>query len=70
VAGMPDILKVEVITPKAGRSRVQIDFTGDDDGVAAINRKLAQEDIMVYGFNEEIKDLEALFMGVTKGLVT
>ena len=70
VVGMPDILKVEVITPKTGRSRVQIDFTGDDDGVAAINRKLAQEDIMVYGFNEEIKDLEALFMGVTKGLVT
>jgi len=70
VAGMDDILKVEVIAPKAGRSRVQIDFAGDDDGVAAINRKLAQEDIMVYGFNEEIKDLESLFMGVTKGLVT
>jgi len=70
VIGMPDVLQVEIIEPKAGRARVRIDFAGDEDGVATINQKLNQADILIYGFNEEIKDLEALFMGVTKGIVT
>ena len=70
VAGLPDVMQVEILEPKNGRSRVRIDFTGDDDGVADLNRKLSQADILVYGFNEEIKDLESLFMGVTKGIVT
>ena len=70
VADLSDVMQVEIIEPKNGRSRVRIDFTGDDDGVADLNRKLSQADILVYGFNEEIKDLESLFMGVTKGIVT
>jgi len=40
VAGMPDVIAVEVLEPKAGRSRIRIDFTGDDEGIAAINQKL------------------------------
>jgi ABC-2 type transport system ATP-binding protein len=70
VATMGDVLRVEVIDPKSGRSRVRIDFGGDDDGVAAINQKLANAGISVMGFNEEIKDLESVFMSVTKGIVT
>lgn len=70
VGGIQDILQVQIIAPKNGRSRVQIDFAGDDDGVAAINRTLNQADIMIYGFNEETKDLESMFMRVTKGIVT
>ena len=70
VGGMPNVVNVEVLDPKSGRSRVRIDFTGDDDGVAAINQKLNSENIAILGFNEETKDLEAMFMRVTKGMVT
>ena len=70
VSGMADVRNVEMIAPKANRYRVQIDFLGDDDGVAALNRKLASESIAVVGFQEEIRDLESVFMGVTKGIVT
>jgi ABC-2 type transport system ATP-binding protein len=70
VAGMPDIVNVEILDQKGGRSRVRIDFTGDDDGVAAINQKLSAEGISILGFSEETKDLESMFMRVTKGIVT
>ncbi|MFW5747979.1 MAG: ABC transporter ATP-binding protein [Chloroflexota bacterium] len=70
VGGIEGVLNVQILTPKGGRSRVQIDFNGDEDGVAAINQKLNQADILIYSFNEEVKDLEALFMGVTQGIVT
>lgn len=70
VSGRDDVETVEIIEPKGGRSRVQIDFTGDDDGVAALNSLLSKADIMIFGFNEETKDLESMFMRVTKGIVT
>jgi ABC-2 type transport system ATP-binding protein len=70
IAGMPDVVNVEILEAKAGRDRVRIDFTGDDDGVAAINQKLHGAGIAILGFTEETKDLEAMFMRVTKGIVT
>lgn len=66
----PDVMTVEIIAPKGSRSRVRIDYQGNEDGVAEINQKLIAESIAVLGFVEEKKDLEALFMGVTKGIVT
>lgn len=70
VSGRDDVAGVQIIEPKGGRSRVQIDFTGDDDGVAALNSLLSKADIMIFGFSEETKDLESMFMRVTKGMVT
>ncbi|MCA9889216.1 MAG: ABC transporter ATP-binding protein [Anaerolineae bacterium] len=70
VMGIRDVTGAEIITPKAGRFRVRIDFTGDDEGIAAINRALVTADIDVLGFVEEEGDLEHMFMRVTKGLVT
>jgi ABC-2 type transport system ATP-binding protein len=70
VSTVEGVMQAQIIEPKSGRSRVQIDFNGDDDGVAHINRLLSQSDVLIYSFNEEIKDLESLFMGVTKGIVT
>lgn len=70
VSGIQGVVNVELLEPKAGRSRVRIDFTGDDDGVAAINQKITSEGIAIMGFTEETKDLEAMFMRVTKGIVT
>lgn len=70
VGNIPSVVNVEIIEPKGGRSRVRIDFTGDDDGVSAINQKISSEGIAILGFSEETKDLEAMFMRVTKGMVT
>jgi ABC-2 type transport system ATP-binding protein len=70
VTGRGDITQVEILTPRSGRSRVRIDFTGDDDGVLALNKQLNQQDIAILGFQEVERDLEQMFMRVTKGLVT
>lgn len=70
VMAVQGVVNTEILEPKGGRSRVRIDFTGDDDGVAAINQKLSAAEIAVLGFTEETKDLEAMFMRVTKGIVT
>lgn len=67
---MQDVQNIELMTPRSGRSRVRIDFAGDDDGILALNRKLNTEGIAVLGFQEEERDLEHMFMRVTKGLVT
>jgi ABC-2 type transport system ATP-binding protein len=70
VSTIQGVVNVEILEPKAGRSRVRVDFTGDDDGVAALNQSLSAAGIAVLGFSEETKDLEAMFMRVTKGVVT
>jgi ABC-2 type transport system ATP-binding protein len=70
VSDIPGVVNVTTLEPKAGCSRVRIDFTGDDDGVAAINQKLHSASIAILGFTEETKDLESMFMRVTKGIVT
>lgn len=70
VGQLDGVLNVEITEQKGGRSRVRIDFTGDDDGVAAINQKLHNEGVAILGFTEETKDLESMFMRVTKGIVT
>ncbi len=70
VSSIPGVMEVVMLEPKAGRSRVRLDFMGDDEGVEALNQKLAAAGIAVLGFNEEAKDLEAMFMSVTKGIVT
>jgi ABC-2 type transport system ATP-binding protein len=70
VAASEGVVSVAILEPRGGRSRVRIDFTGDDDGVAAINQMLHGANIAILGFTEETKDLEAMFMRVTKGMVT
>jgi ABC-2 type transport system ATP-binding protein len=70
VSGLPGVVNAMPMEARGGRSRVRIDYTGDDDGVAAINQKLIAEQIAILGFTEETKDLEAMFMRVTKGIVT
>lgn len=70
VTGMQDVISVEILTPRSGRSRIRIDFAGNDEGLLALNKKLSEENIAVMGFQEEERDLEHMFMRVTKGLVT
>jgi ABC-2 type transport system ATP-binding protein len=68
--GLEDVVGAEIITPKNGRSRVRVDFAGNDEELAALSRKLFDEGVTLLGFNEEEKDLEHMFMRVTRGLVT
>ncbi len=68
--GIADVAAVEILTPRGGRSRVRIDFSGDEDGIVALNRRLHEEGFAILGFQEQERDLEHMFMRVTKGLVT
>lgn len=68
--GVQGVVAAEVVEPKGGRSRVRIDFQGDDDGVAAVSQALAASGIAILGFQEEVRDLESVFMNVTQGIVS
>lgn len=67
---LPQVAAAEVITPKNGRARVRVDFVGNDEDLAALSQALFAGGIMILGFNEAEKDLEHMFMRVTRGLVT
>lgn len=69
-AGMAQVVTAEVITPRNGRSRLRVDFAGADEELGALSQRLFDGGVMLLGFNEEEKDLEQMFMRVTRGLVT
>ncbi len=64
------VLGISELEPKGGRARLRIDFSGDDAGVAALSTAISAAGIAILGFAEEQRDLEAMFMRVTKGKVT
>ncbi len=66
VLGVQGVRDVEVLLPKAGRSRLGVQFVGDDEGIIALHQSLSEMPLL--GFYEEEKSLESLFMNVTKGL--
>ncbi len=69
-AASPNVVTAEAIMPKNGRARLRIDFAGNDQELAAFGKNLYDQDISVLGFTEVEKDLEHMFMRVTRGLVT
>lgn len=68
--GLPQVAAAEMMTPKNGRARVRVDVVGNDEDLAGLSRTLFAGGILILGFNEEEKDLEHMFMRVTRGLVT
>ena len=70
VSAMRNVVAAEIIAPKNGRARLRVDFAGNDDELAALSRGLHTNNIDILGFTEEEKDLEHMFMRVTRGLVT
>jgi len=68
-SGVMGVLGAEILSAKSGRSRVRVDFQGDDEGVSALNQALHQAGVLVLGFHEEVRDLESVFMKVTQGIV-
>ncbi len=69
-SGIGQVAAAEIITPKNGRARLRVDFAGNDEELGALSRRIFERDIPLLGFNEEEKDLEHMFMRVTRGLVT
>ena len=70
VGGLRNVVTAEIIAPKSGRARVRLDFAGNDEELTTLSRKLFEDNIGILGFTEEEKDLEHMFMRVTRGLVT
>ncbi|MBL8131324.1 MAG: ABC transporter ATP-binding protein [Anaerolineae bacterium] len=70
LATTPGVLGSVDLEAKAGRHPLRIDFAGDDDGVAALSQAISASGVAILGFSEETKDLEAMFMRVTKGIVS
>lgn len=70
MSGFEGVINVTEIDPKGGRFRARIDYTGGDEGVAALSQTLSSAGVAILGFAEETKDLEAMFMRVTKGIVS
>ncbi len=68
IEGILDINQID--NSDKGRPRLRVHFSGEDEGVALISRKLSAENIAIVGLNEEERNLEAVFMRATKGLVT
>ena len=66
--GVLDALEIE--NSDKGRPRLRIHYSGEDEGVAHISRKLSEAGLSIVGFSEEERNLEAVFMRATKGLVT
>ena len=53
-----------------GHPSLQVDFAGDDEGVAALLRDLVSRGLPVVHFTESMHDVEEVFMRVTKGIVS
>ncbi len=70
VNNLDRVVAAEIITPKNGRARVRVDFAGNDLELGELSRRLVADDVLLLGFNEEERDLEHMFMRVTRGLVT
>ncbi len=62
--------EIRDLTDDHGRKRIQVDFGGDDTGVSTLLQALSSRSIPVVNFSEETRDLEAVFMRATKGIVS
>ncbi len=68
--GIPGVIEVSDLPPENGRGRLRVLLEGEDDHVSALLRELVLREVPVLHFMEETRDMEAVFMRATKGLVT
>ncbi len=64
------VTEIKDLADDHGRKRIQVDFNGDDAGVSEMLKVLSSRGIPVVNFSEETRDLEAVFMRATKGIVS
>jgi ABC-2 type transport system ATP-binding protein len=53
-----------------GHSRLMAEFSGDDAAMSQVLARLIQEGVPVFNFTADSRDMEAVFMRATKGMVT
>ncbi|MEK7310975.1 MAG: ABC transporter ATP-binding protein [Chloroflexota bacterium] len=63
-------VNVEEQVEPPGRSEIVVEYNGDDTAVSAILAKLVSTGIPVVHFSEDVRDMEAVFMHATKGIVS
>ena len=56
--------------PSEARSRLEFAFVGDDQALSDLLSGLVKKGIKLIHFSEETRDLEEVFMRITKGLVS
>jgi ABC-2 type transport system ATP-binding protein len=64
------VSEIKDLAEDHGRKRIRVDFNGDDTGVSEVLKALSSRGIPVVNFSEETRDLEAVFMRATKGIVS
>jgi ABC-2 type transport system ATP-binding protein len=64
------VTEIQDLSDDHGRKRIRVDFGGDDTGVSTLLKALSSREIPVVNFSEETRDLEAVFMRATKGIVS
>lgn len=67
---LPNIASITDMEPDNNRPRIRVEFTGEDTAASDLLQALTSRSIRVVNFAEEDADLEAVFMKVTKGIVT
>jgi ABC-2 type transport system ATP-binding protein len=67
-----EISKIELRPAKNGNGRqlIEIEFMGDDETLSSILKTLVKAKLPVLHFTEDSRNMESVFMRVTKGLVT
>ena len=63
-------VEVETEVEPPGRSQIIVEYNGGDAEVTAILAKLVQAGIPLLHFNEDVRDVEEVFMRATKGIVS
>jgi len=67
------VLKIQEIhnnRENGGRSRLEMEFQGDDTALSQLLSGLVASQIPILNFSEETRDMEEVFLRATKGLVT
>ncbi len=64
------VVEVRDLPDDRGRKRIRVDFNGDDTSISALLQALSTRGIPVVNFSEQTRDLEAVFMRATKGVVS
>jgi len=70
LASVPGVAEIRDLPDEHGRKRLRVDFSGDDAAVSALLQLLAARGMPVVAFAEELRDLEAMFMRATRGVVS
>jgi ABC-2 type transport system ATP-binding protein len=68
--GIPGVIEVSEMPPENGRGRLRVLLEGEDEHVSGVLRELVRREVPVLHFMEETRDMEAVFMRATKGMVT